>query len=105
MAPRLQFSQCIHPNLSNRIASGLENRLDALMKRLPIEALSYVASTKDTAHIVEDENYTVSRVRWQVFDEVEGEGLLLEPTHNVPIIAQIVAPARRRLDTRDDSRG
>ena len=29
--------------------------------------------------------------RWQVFEEVEGEGLLLEPMHNVPVIAQVVA--------------
>ncbi len=80
------YTKSIEPNRER-----LRKQIGCLDERLPIEALSYVASTKDTAHIVEDENYTISRVRWQVFDEVEGEGLLLEPTHNVPIIAQIVA--------------
>ena len=80
------YTESIEPNRER-----LRKQIGCLDERLPIETLSYVASTKDTAHIVEDENYTVSRVRWQVFDEVEGEGLLLEPTHNVPIIAQIVA--------------
>ena len=80
------YTESIEPNRER-----LKKQIGCLDERLPIEALNYVASTKDTAHIVEDENYTVSRVRWQVFDEVEGEGLLLEPTHNVPIIAQIVA--------------
>ena len=80
------YTESIEPNRER-----LRKQIGCLDERLPIEALNYVASTKDTAHIVEDENYTVSRVRWQVFDEVEGEGLLLEPTHNVPIIAQIVA--------------
>ena len=80
------YTESIEPNRER-----LKKQIGCLDERLPIEALNYVASTKDTAHIVEGENYTVSRVRWQVFDEVEGEGLLLEPTHNVPIIAQIVA--------------
>ena len=80
------YTESIEPNRER-----LRKQIGCFDERLPIEALNYVASTKDTAHIVEDENYTVSRVRWQVFDEVEGEGLLLEPTHNVPIIAQIVA--------------
>ena len=80
------YTESIEPNRER-----LRKQIGCIDERLPIEALSYIASTKDTAPIVEDENYTVSRVRWQVFDEVEGEGLLLEPTHNVPIIAQIVA--------------
>ena len=80
------YTESIEPNRER-----LKNQIGCLDERLPIDALSYVTSTKDAVHIAEDENYTVSRVRWQVFDEVEGEGLLLEPTHNVPIIAQIVA--------------
>ena len=60
-------------------------------ERLPIEELSYIASTRTSVQIADGENYTVSRVRWQVFDEVEGEGLLLEPMHNVPITAQVIA--------------
>ena len=69
----------------------LQKRIGCLDPRLPIEDLAYIATTKTAARLTEDENYTVSRVRWQVFEEVEGEGLLLEPKQNVPITAQIVA--------------
>ena len=74
---------------SNRERFG--KQIGSLDARLPIEDLSYVATTRASSQITEGENFTVSRVRWQVFDEVEGEGLLLEPMHNVPIAAQIVA--------------
>ncbi|RKU06239.1 hypothetical protein C6501_19185 [Candidatus Poribacteria bacterium] len=60
-------------------------------ERLPINSLAYLGMTNATAHIAEGENFTVSRVWWQVFDEVEGEGLLLEPNDNIPVIAQVVA--------------
>ena len=69
----------------------LRKQIGCLDERLPIEVLNYVATTKDATQIAADENYTVSRVRWQVFDEVDGEGLLLEPRHNVPVVAQVVA--------------
>ncbi|RKU11786.1 hypothetical protein C6503_18210 [Candidatus Poribacteria bacterium] len=74
---------------SNR--ARLRKQIGCLDPRLPIDELAYVATTKAVPQITAEENYTVSRVRWQVFDEVEGEGLLLEPRHNVPVIAQVVA--------------
>ena len=57
--------------------------------RLPIEALTYSATTKASAHLLKTETYVASRVRWPVFDEVEGEGLLLEPI-GTPV-AQVIA--------------
>ena len=48
-------------------------------ERAPIDALHYVATTAQTAEIAKAENYTVYAVRWNVFDGVDGEGLLLEP--------------------------
>lgn len=80
------YTRSVEPNRTR-----LRKRIGCLDPRLPIEELTYSATTKTAAELTEDENYTVSRVRWQVFDEVEGEGLLLEPKHNVPIAAQIVA--------------
>ena len=80
------YTESVEPNRAR-----LRKRIGCLDSRLPIEELTYIATTNTAAQITEDENYTVSRVRWQVFDEVEGEGLLLEPKHNVPITAQIVA--------------
>ena len=80
------YAESVEPNRER-----LRKQIGCLDERLPIEVLNYGATTKDATQIATDENYTVSRVRWQVFDEVEGEGLLLEPMHNVPIIAQVVA--------------
>ena len=80
------YTESVEPNRAR-----LRKQIGCLDPRLPIEELTYIATTNASAQIIEDENYTVSRVRWQVFDEVEGEGLLLEPPHNVPITAQIVA--------------
>ena len=80
------YTESVEPNRAR-----LRKRIGCLDSRLPIEELIYSATTKTAAQLTDDENYTVSRVRWQVFDEVEGEGLLLEPKHNVPMTAQIVA--------------
>ncbi len=80
------YTQSVEPNRER-----FRKQIGSLDARLPIGDISYVATTRASAQIMEGENYTVSRVRWQVFDEVEGEGLLLEPMHNVPIAAQIVA--------------
>ena len=80
------YAESVEPNRER-----LKKQIGCLDERLPIEVLNYVATTKDATQIAADENYTVSRVRWQVFDEVEGEGLLLEPMHNIPMIAQVVA--------------
>ena len=80
------YTESVEPNRAR-----LQKRIGCLDPRLPIEDLAYIATTRTTARLTEDENYTVSRVRWQVFEEVEGEGLLLEPKQNVPITAQIVA--------------
>ena len=80
------YAESVEPNRER-----FRKQIGCIDERLPIEELHYVATTRDTAQIVEDAHYTVSGVRWQVYDEVEGEGLLLEPMPNVPIIAQIVA--------------
>ena len=58
-------------------------------ERVPIEALQYIATTTQTAEIAKTENYTVSAVRWHVFDGVDGEGILLEPEGDP--VAQVIA--------------
>ena len=80
------YAESVEPNRER-----FRKQIGCIDERLPIEVLNYASTTKDAAQVAEDANYTVSRVRWQVFDEVEGEGLLLEPKHNVPMIAQVVA--------------
>ncbi len=80
------YAESVEPNRER-----FRKQIGCLDARLPIEELNYIATTRSSAQITEGENYTISRVRWQVFDEVDGEGLLLEPKHNVPISAQIIA--------------
>ena len=80
------YAESVEPNRER-----FRKQIGCIDERLPIETLSYVATTRTDAQIAATDSYTVSRVRWQVFDEVEGEGLLLAPRHNVPIIAQVVA--------------
>ena len=58
-------------------------------ERVPIDALQYIATTAQTAEIAKAEGYTVYAVRWNVFDGVDGEGLLLEPDSEPA--AQVIA--------------
>ena len=80
------YTESVEPNRAR-----FKKQIGCLDERLPIHELNYVATTRTSAQIREGENYSISRVRWPVFDEVEGEGLLLEPIHNVPITAQVIA--------------
>ena len=80
------YAESVEPNRER-----FKKQIGCLDGRLPIHELNYIATTRAPAEIREGENYSISRVRWQVFDEVEGEGLLLEPMHNVPITAQVIA--------------
>ena len=68
------YVESVEPNRER-----LRKQIGCLDERLPIEVLNYVAATRANAQIAETDTYTVSRVRWQVFDGVEGEGLLLDP--------------------------
>ena len=93
------YTESVEPNRAR-----LRKRIGCLDPRLPIEELTYNITTKTATRIHEPDfsettvaffreadNYIIYRVRWQVFDEMEGEGLLLEPKSNFSIPAQIVA--------------
>ena len=80
------YTESIQPNRERFI-----KQIGCIDERLPITSLSYVTTTNSPVVIGQGMNYTVSRVRWQVFDEVEGEGLLLEPVDNQSAIAQVIA--------------
>ena len=80
------YTKSVEPNRER-----FRKQIGCLDERSPIGGLSYGATTRTPAQIVESEKDTVSRVRWQVFDAVDGEGLLLEPKHNVPVTGQVIA--------------
>ena len=80
------YTESIQPNRERFI-----KQIGCIDERLPITSLSYVTTTNSPIVIGKGMNYTVSRVRWQVFDEVEGEGLLLNPIDDQDVKAQVIA--------------
>ncbi|MCG9127157.1 prolyl oligopeptidase family serine peptidase [Candidatus Poribacteria bacterium] len=80
------YSKSIQPNKERFL-----KQIGCVDERLPITSLSYISTTNSPIEIASGSNYRVSRVRWQVFEEVEGEGLLLEPKDKQDVIAQIIA--------------
>ena len=80
------YTDSIEPNRQR-----FKKQIGCLDERLSINELSFMGTTKSSAHIGKGENFTISRVSWKVFDEVDGEGLLLEPMRNVPVVAQVIA--------------
>jgi len=61
----------------------LRHILGAVDKRLPATGLEYVSTTNSKSLVAEGDGYSVHAVRWPVFEGVNGEGLLLEPTDMV----------------------
>ena len=80
------YTESVEPNRQR-----FRKQIGCLDERLPIDTLSYLSTTNSAAQIAKGENYTVSRVQWQVFDEVEGDGLLLEPSSDRQVSAQVIA--------------
>ncbi len=48
-------------------------------KRAPVRSLEFVSSMDTPARLTETDAYTVFAVRWPVFEDVDGEGLLIQP--------------------------
>ncbi len=82
----IAYTESVEPNRQR-----FRKQIGCLDERLPIDVLAYLGTTNSAAQIAKGENYTVSRVRWQVFDEAEGEGLLLEPSSDRQVSAQVIA--------------
>jgi dienelactone hydrolase len=61
----------------------------AVDPRLPVTALQLEATTATPAEVARGAGFRVYAVRWPVFDDVNAEGLLLEP--DVPPRARVVA--------------
>lgn len=68
------YNRSIQPN-RERLAHILGVR-DA---RKPVEALEYVRTTSDDGVLFRTDTYEVRAVRWPVFGDVHGEGLLMGP--------------------------
>jgi dienelactone hydrolase len=73
-ASRAAYDRSVEPN---RIR--LRRIIGAADTRLPVRELEYESGTSGASKIAETEAFTVHVVRWQVFEGVYGEGLLLNP--------------------------
>lgn len=78
------YAKSVEPNRQH-----LAQILGVVDKRVPFKALEHIATTRDSAVVVETPQFTVYAVRWPVLDGVTGEGLLLEPKSAAR--AQIIA--------------
>ncbi len=79
------YNASIEPN-RKRLAHILGVR-DA---RVPFDGLEKVGTTEQPALVGRGNGYDIYAVRWPAFGDVNGEGLLLEPTNGKPV-ANIVA--------------
>ena len=70
------------PPKHERVAT-LKSRLGVREQRVKLDALELMATTSRSSIVAEHAAFTVQRVRWQSFDQVHGEGLLLEPKQQV----------------------
>lgn len=71
---REAYERSVEPN-RQRFAKAI----GAVDARLPVTDLELVATLEESAIVGETPSYTVTAVRWPVFNEVYGEGLLLQP--------------------------
>jgi hypothetical protein len=58
----------------------LQRYIGAVDPRVPVNAIEYVTGTAALPLVAETDRFRVYTVRWPVFGDVHGEGLLLEPT-------------------------
>ncbi|MBI3850280.1 MAG: dienelactone hydrolase family protein [Verrucomicrobia bacterium] len=65
--------------------------IGAVDPRLSVIALEYVSSTTSPLKLAETDAFTVFAVRWPVFENVYGEGLLLQPK-NAPLARVVAIP-------------
>jgi dienelactone hydrolase len=65
--------------------------------RVKFDDLELVATVSQSAQVGKAERYTVTSVRWPVFDGVHGEGLLLEPSRTAQRAVVIVIPDCEQL--------
>ncbi len=82
---RERYEESIAPNRDR-----FRRAIGAVDRRLPVTALEYFGNAPGgSAKIAESDRFTVYAVRWPVFEEVHGEGLLLQPKG--PVLARVVA--------------
>ena len=78
------YEKSVQPN-----RDSLRRSIGAVDQRAPIHAVEYLTTTETPSLVAETEIYTVHMVRWPVFADVHGEGLLVQP--KAKPVAHIIA--------------
>ncbi|MBC7852557.1 MAG: dienelactone hydrolase family protein, partial [Pirellulaceae bacterium] len=81
------YNKSIEPNRQR-----LAHILGVRDKRIPFDAPDLVGTTKNGALVGKGENYEIYAVRWPVFRDVHGEGLLLVPIKGEKVADIIAIP-------------
>src|SRR5204863_2253997 len=71
---REAYEKSVQPNRKD-----FQKIIGAMDPRLPVKALQYVSSTATLSIVATTESYRIYAVSWPLFDDVSGEGLLLQP--------------------------
>lgn len=97
VAQREQFWKRDYSSIESYLRSVEPNRrrfagiIGAADPRVPAVGLEYVDTTTRPATVASGSTYTISVVRWPVFEGVDGEGLLLRPKGD-PLAVVIALP-------------
>ena len=81
---REAYEKSVAPNRAR-----LAKMLGVVDARVPNPEMELVATVSSSAKVAGTDTFTTYAVRWPVFDDVHGEGLLLRPTGR--IIARVIA--------------
>ena len=68
-------------------------RIGAVDPRVSVRELEYVGSVESPARVAETDGYTVDAVRWAVFPQVDGEGLLVRPKGQPKALVVVIPDA------------
>ena len=78
-----------YENSMRRNRDSLRTMIGAVDERVPMTGMEPIGTTTAPAQWAETDTYTITAVRWPVFEDVYGEGLLLQPKATVR--ARVVA--------------
>ena len=81
------YDASVEPNLKQ-----LAHILGARDARVPFTALELMGTTGQSPRVGRGKGYDVFAVRWPVFGDVHGEGLLLTPTEGEPVADVVAVP-------------
>ncbi len=87
------YQASIQPNRER-----LKQIIGCLDQRSTIDGLELIATTQRSVMVAETDTYTVQSVRWPVFEEVYGEGLLVEPKSVVQANLIVIPDADQTLE-------